>query len=123
MKAGKERTTAGAAAAQNTTFAITVAFELAEGAYGEFHRLVSENAALSVELEPGCLRFDVLTPANDPAAPQVLLYEIYADRAAFDRHLDSSHYRSFDDLTRHMVRKKTVLEFRVAENAKTRVTA
>ena len=58
-RANEER---GSAAA----FAITVAFELVEGAFPEFHRLVAENAALSVELEPDCLRFDVLTPA-DPA--------------------------------------------------------
>ena len=49
-------------------FAITVAFELVEGAFPEFHRLVAENAALSVKLEPDCLRFDVLTPADAGAA-------------------------------------------------------
>ena len=100
-----------------SAFAITVAFELADGAFAEFHRLVKENAALSVELEPGCLRFDVLIPAAADAA-QVFLYEIYSNRAAFDLHLASDHYRAFDAKTRALVSKKTVLSFTVEENAK-----
>ena len=42
--------------------AITVALDLVEGGLPEFLQLVRENAALSVAREPGCLRFDVLTP-------------------------------------------------------------
>lgn len=104
---------AGAAA-----FAITVAFELVDGAFAEFHRAVKENAALSVALEPDCLRFDVLTPLEGGA--EVFLYEIYSDRAAFDRHLASDHYRNFDLRTRAMVSRKTVLAYAVEENFKAR---
>lgn len=111
------------AAGTADAFAITVAFELADGAFAEFHRLVSENAALSVALEPDCLRFDVLTPLDGAVRQQVLLYEIYADRAAFDRHLASEHYLRFDRSTRDLVLKKTVASFAVAENAKSRTPA
>jgi (4S)-4-hydroxy-5-phosphonooxypentane-2,3-dione isomerase len=100
-------------------FAITVAFDLAEGAFPEFFRLVSENAARSVALEPDCLRFDVLTP-RDGVGPSILLYEVYADEAAFDLHLASDHYLSFDRSTRDLVRQKTVTSFSVATNAKER---
>ncbi|CCV08559.1 conserved hypothetical protein [Mesorhizobium metallidurans STM 2683] len=110
---GKERL--GAAA-----FAITVAFELLEGAFPEFHRLVTENAALSVELEPDCLRFDVLTPADSAVSSHVFLYEIYRDRAAFDLHLASDHFRQFDQRSRDLVISKTVIAYRVEENAKVR---
>ena len=75
-------------------YAVTVAFDLMDGALPEFHRQVSENASLSVEREPGCLRFDVLTPLEEGASPQIFLYEIYTDRAAFDVHLASDHYKS-----------------------------
>ncbi len=74
---------------------------------------------MSVEREPGCLRFDVLTPTEDGGAPQVFLYEIYRDRAAFDLHLESEHYKAFDASTRGLVSRKTVQAFNVAENAKT----
>ena len=101
-----------------TAFAITVAFELVDGAFPEFYQMVSENASQSVAVEPGCLRFDVLTPVEAGASPQVFLYEIYRDRAAFDFHLASDHYRSFDLNTRDLVSKKTVWAYSVAENAK-----
>ncbi|UDL88752.1 antibiotic biosynthesis monooxygenase [Mesorhizobium sp. PAMC28654] len=101
-------------------FAITVAFELVEGAFPEFHGLVAENAALSVKLEPYCLRFDVLTPADAATSNRVFLYEIYKDRAAFDLHLASEHFRQFDQRSRDLVISKTVLSYEVQENAKAR---
>lgn len=99
-----------------TAFAVTVAFELVDGAFASFHRLVGENAAESVASEAGCLRFDVLTP-EDGGEGDVLLYEIYVDRAAFDVHLATAHFKAFDAATRDLVRRKTVATFRVAENA------
>ena len=101
-------------------FAITVAFELLEGSFPEFHRLVAENAALSVKLEPDCLRFDVLTPTDVAGSKHVFLYEIYRDRAAFDLHLASEHFRQFDQRSRELVISKTVLAYAVQENAKIR---
>jgi autoinducer 2-degrading protein len=105
-------------AGATAVFAITVAFELVEGAFPEFHRLVAENAALSVGLEPDCLRFDVLTPADAVVPTHVFLYEIYRDRAAFDLHLASDHFRQFDQRSRDLVLSKTAVAYRVEENAK-----
>ena len=102
----------------DAAFAITVGFELVEGAFAEFHRLVNENAALSVGLEPDCLRFDVLTPVDALGATHVFLYEIYKDRAAFEMHLASAHFRNFDERTRALVLSKTVRAYAVRENAK-----
>lgn len=38
----------------------------------------------SLEGEPGTLAFEVLVPHDEP--DQILLYEVYADQAAFDAH-------------------------------------
>lgn len=110
----RQSKTRGSAAA----FAITVAFELVEGAFPEFHRLVAENATLSVKLEADCLRFDVLTPADAAQPTHVFLYELYRDRAAFDLHLASDHFRQFDQLSRDLVLSKTVVAYMAQENAK-----
>ena len=99
-------------------FAITVSFELEEGAAEKFQRLVAENARQSVALEPGCLRFDVLFPTSGAVGREIFLYEIYTDQAAFDVHLASAHFKSFDEETRPLVRKKTVNAFTVDQNAK-----
>lgn len=99
-------------------FAVTVLFELEDGASELFHRLVADNARLSVALEPGCLRFDVLTPTGAGPSLDVFLYEIYTDPAAFDVHLASDHFKAFDARTRALVRTKTVRTFAVGQNAK-----
>jgi len=99
-------------------FAITVIFELVEGGFPEFRRLVAENAAQSVQLEPDCLRFDVLTPADATQPTHVFLYEVYRDRAAFDLHLASDHFRQFDQLSRDLVLNKIVASYAVEENDK-----
>ena len=93
-------------------FAITVAFEVKPEARNLFLKLVRANAAASLEAEVECLHFDVLVPIG-PGLPDVLLYEIYTDRAAFDAHLASPHFLAFDTATRDLVTKKTVGEFLV----------
>jgi quinol monooxygenase YgiN len=98
-------------------FAIPVALDVVEDGLPELLLLVGENAALSVAREPGCLRFDVLTPLDGGTAG-VLLYEIYTDADAFDRHLQSQHYLDFDRRSQALVRRKSVTRFSVAQNAK-----
>jgi len=117
---GRQASQGRAAAAQPSRqgYAITVTFELEDGAAEQFHSLVAENARQSVALEPGCLRFDVLCHVS--RRQEVFLYEIYTDAAAFDAHLASAHFRSFDERTRELVRRKTVNAFTVEQNAKRR---
>lgn len=98
-------------------YAITVDFELEVGARERFMELIGENAAASVRDEPGCLRFDVLTPRKSGGgADRVFLYEIYADHAAFEAHLATPHFAAFDEQSRALVKRKAVAEFDVAEN-------
>jgi quinol monooxygenase YgiN len=87
-------------------FVVTVEFEVDPQHLAAFLPLVCENARLSRESEPGCRQFDVCT---DPARPNdVFLYERYRDRAAFDEHLASEHFRAFDAAVRGMVTSKSV---------------
>ncbi len=61
-----------------------------------FAEAISENARASLEREPACHQFDVCVSPDDPA--RFFLYEIYTDRAGFEAHLATDHYRSFDRL-------------------------
>jgi quinol monooxygenase YgiN len=87
-------------------FVIVVDFRIKPGAMQNFRRLIDENAKASVRDEPGCRRFDVL--ANRTEADRILLYEVYADRAAFDAHVRSDHYARFDAASADLVARKTV---------------
>ena len=75
-------------------YVVVVEFELHPQHAGDFRARVARQAADSLALEPGCLVFDVcVDPARDDF---ILLYEVYADRAAFDAHLQSAHFGDFD---------------------------
>ena len=95
-----------------TAYVIIVEFQLKPGCRPAFRRLVDENARASVQNEPGCRRFDVLEPLG--AADQVLLYEIYDDRAAFDAHKKTAHFAAFDQASAAYVAGKTVSEYTLA---------
>jgi len=87
-------------------YVIIVDFEIEPDRLTEFLPLMRENAAASVRDEPGCQQFDI---CHDPDSPHhIFLYEIYDDRAAFEAHLASPHFRDFDAATVDMVTAKTV---------------
>ncbi len=89
-----------------TGFAIIVDFRLKPGTRPEFRRLVDSNARISVRTEQGCRRFDVVEPKGEP--DRVLLYEIYSDKAAFDAHLRTEHFRVFAGASESLILQKTV---------------
>jgi quinol monooxygenase YgiN len=94
--------------------AVVVSFEVEDASRTEFLQLLQANAAASVEQEPGCRRFDIV------AAPDGVfhLYEIYDDATAFADHLETPHFRTFDDATRAMIRAKRIVRGEVFETVK-----
>lgn len=88
-------------------FIIMVDFRLKPGARETFRPLMDANARASVREEPGCRRFDVVEPENDP--DRILLYEIYDDAAAFDAHCRAPHFLSFDAESAPLVIDKQVI--------------
>lgn len=58
-----------------------------------FRDRLLRHARISLDAEPGCLRFDIHQEAGDPTL--FLLIEVYADQAAFDTHRNSQHYLQF----------------------------
>ncbi|MCC6210214.1 MAG: antibiotic biosynthesis monooxygenase [Burkholderiales bacterium] len=74
-----------------------------------FRARVVDNAQTSRRREPGCLQFDV---CSDPMhKDRVFLYEVYADRAAFDAHMASPHFKSFEKESAPWITAKDVRSF------------
>ena len=71
-----------------------------------FAQAVSENAKASTGQEDACRQFDVCVSPDDPS--RFFLYEVYNDRAGFEAHLASAHYKSFDQLVQPWVADKKV---------------
>ncbi len=86
-------------------YVVLVTFDVKPEAWEAFLPLMAENARASLHAEPGCLQFDV---CRDPDAPRVVLYEVYTDRAAFDAHLATAHFKAFDAAVAPMIAAKQV---------------
>jgi quinol monooxygenase YgiN len=87
-------------------YAVCVTFQLKQGRMAAFMPLVLENAKISRNQEPECHQFDVLSDSSQPDA--VHLYELYTDRAAFDVHLASAHFKTFDAAVGPMIADKFI---------------
>ena len=90
-------------------YVVTVEFEIKVEKLDEFRAQMVANARASREREPGCLQFDVCA---DPAKPErIFLYEVYADRAAFDAHLTTEHFKAFDRTVASWIAAKAVRSY------------
>jgi quinol monooxygenase YgiN len=97
------------------TYAITVEFTLKPGSMAAFRKLIDENAQNSLDLEPGCRRFDVLVPCG--SHDKIFLYEIYDGKAAFAEHLRTAHFLSFNRASSDLVLGRSIVEFELAYEA------
>ena len=85
---------------------IVVDFKSKPARLAEFMPLMLENASTSRDTEPGCRVFDVCVDPKKETS--VFLYEVYDDRAAFDAHLASAHFKRFDAAVAPMLVAKNV---------------
>ena len=90
-------------------YVVTVEFTIEPRQFDRFLPLMLDNARRSREDEPGCRQFDVCVDEARPAV--VYLYELYDDRAAFDAHLASPHFRAFDATVAPWIGAKVVRAF------------
>jgi len=86
--------------------AVTVIFKVKTGSEKDFQEVVLQQAKNSLEKEEACRRFDVCFDDNRP--DRVFLYEIYDDRAAFDLHLASDHFKNFDKVSAPMLEGRAI---------------
>jgi autoinducer 2-degrading protein len=87
-------------------YVIIVDFKLKPGSGPAFRALIDENATMSCATEAGCRRFDVLVPKD--SMDRIVLYEIYDNRAAFEAHLRTVHFKIFDEASAPLVIDKRV---------------
>ena len=87
-------------------FVVTVFFRVDDVYRDQFHEAMLLQARNSRDLEPDCHVFDVCVDAEDPC--RIYLYEKYTSKAAFDAHLASDHFVSFDKQVAPWVLEKKV---------------
>ena len=73
-----------------------------------FISAVREEMDESVRVEPGVLALYAVAEKDDPS--RLRFFEIYADGAAYERHLQSPHFRKYRATTEPMIRSRTLTE-------------
>ena len=97
-------------------YALLVEFRLKPGMRDEFLKVVKPDAEASVSAEPGCRRFDVLLPEDEP--DMVWLYEIYADPAAVEAHRQTPHLKAFREASADLIEDVRIRICQQIEHAK-----
>lgn len=78
------------------SYVVLPSFEVRDGELDGFLTAAWADAAASLADEPGCLQFDIAVDRTS-APVRVVFYEVYTDRAAFERHLETPHLAAFRD--------------------------
>ena len=87
-------------------YVVTVKFDIKNEHTALFRQAVRQQAHHSLSLEPDCHQFDVCFDPEDDT--KIFLYEIYTDPSAFQRHLKSDHFITFDATVTEWVDRKSV---------------
>jgi autoinducer 2-degrading protein len=82
-------------------FSLVVQVQVRPERREEFLAAISANAEASVRDEPGCLRFDVSSVADDPG--RFVLYELYVDAVAFEAHKAAPHFATWREAAGRML--------------------
>ena len=67
-----------------------------------------EEIEASIRIEPGVLTLYAVSIKDQPS--QIRLFEVYANNAAYEAHLQSGHFRKYKSATAGMVRSLKLIE-------------
>ena len=90
-------------------YIITVLFSIQPTHQAAFLQAITSNAKTSLAEEDGCRQFDVCISVNNPC--DVFLYEVYDSKEAFEAHIASDYFVTFNALTSAWAIKKLVSAF------------
>ena len=85
---------------------LIVHLDIVETRLVEFLQIIQAHGENSLQVEPGCLRFEVLVP-QEPQA-HVILIEAYVDDAALETHWNSEHMAEYRNRIDGMIVKRTL---------------
>ena len=74
----------------------------------EYKAALREEIEASIRLEPGVLTLYAVSVKGHPA--QIRLFEMYADQAAYETHLNTPHFMKYKTGTQHMVKSLVLVE-------------
>ncbi len=74
----------------------------------KYKAALREEIEVSIRLEPGVLTLYAVSVKGDPA--QIRIFEMYADGAAYEAHLQTPHFKKYKTSTQGMVKSLVLVE-------------
>ena len=103
-----------AVAGQQTEIMVRVsAIEIVSSYLEEYKAILKEEAAASVRLEPGVIAIFPMYQKEHPT--QVRILELYANREAYESHLQTSHFQRYKTTTLRMVKSLQLVDMGVVD--------
>ncbi len=84
-----------------TKIALSVDVKTTPGQRDAFVARIKQHGEYCLAHEPGCLEFHVVVPIDE--TDRVVLFEVYADKAALDAHDSSEHMAAYRRDTASMI--------------------
>lgn len=81
----------------------------------EYKAILQEESAASVKLEPGVIALFPMYQKESPTSVRIL--ELYADRAAYEQHLQTPHFQKYKTTTLKMVKALKLVDMGVIDAA------
>jgi (4S)-4-hydroxy-5-phosphonooxypentane-2,3-dione isomerase len=98
------------------TFAIVVTFKVKPDSVAAFLQRVQKLARDSLNLEGGCMQFDVLVGETNQAI--IVSYEVYVDAQSFTAHRATPHFTDFNKTVTPWVISKEVRRLKLLEEVR-----
>ena len=103
-----------AVAGQQTDIMVRISeIEIVSSYVDDYKAILKEEAAASVRLEPGVIAIFPMYQKEHPT--QVRILEIYANREAYESHLQTSHFQKYKTTTLRMVKSLKLVDMGVVD--------
>lgn len=101
--------TYGTASAQTKYPLVRIAkLQIDPAQLGAYRTALKEHAETAVRVEPGALTLYAVAEKDNPA--NITVFEIYADSAAYQAHLQTAHFKKYKTTTKDMVKSLQLVE-------------
>ncbi len=68
----------------------------------KYNAALKEQMTTAVKLEPGVLSYHAVADKKNPA--NITILEVYADAAAYEKHILTPHFKKYKETVQHMVK-------------------
>jgi len=95
--------------AQDTKQVVRIAkLEIDSSQLDQYKVMLKQHAETAVRVEPGVLTLYAVYEKDHPT--NVTVFEVYADRAAYEAHLQTAHFKKYKIGTQNMVKHLELIE-------------